>query len=93
MKVQEEKKKKEKKKTKKTKKVHGGKALGLLEKRGRITYGWGEWEPEMQYLEALSGPAIISFAREDDLDSGAWAGEAPNQLAKDRFLRDVISRL
>ena len=94
VKVQEEKKKeKEKKEKKKRKKVYGGKAMGLLEKRGRITYGWGEWEPEMQYLEALSGPAIISFAREDDLDSGAWAGEAPNQLAKDRFWRDAISRL
>jgi len=89
VKVQEEKKNKKKEK-KKWKKVDDNKAMRLLDKRGRMTYGWGEWEPYMQFLESLDGPAIMSVAYEDDMDSGAWAGEAPNELAMDRFWGERI---
>jgi len=90
VKVQDGKKKEKKVKRKRVKNVDDNKAMRLLDKRGRITYGWGEWEPQMQYLESLNGPAVMGVAYEDALDSGAWAGEAPNELAKDRFWRDSI---
>ncbi|CUS09715.1 unnamed protein product [Tuber aestivum] len=62
-------------------------AKGLPERR--LTYGWGKWEPYMHYLEGLDGPAIMSVAYEDDLDSGIWAGEAPDGITKDRFWGDM----
>lgn len=48
--------------------------------------GGAKWEEEMKFLQEIRGPVVFTRASEDAKDSGARAGEAPDEVVKGRFL-------
>ena len=48
--------------------------------------GGANWEEEMKILQEIRGPVVFTRASEDAKDSGARAGEAPDEVVKGRFL-------